>query len=365
MTMLLALALVVSLPQETARWSVGQAVLEIGTEFGEESYEFGRIRGVIQLPDGSIVVADQLNDQVRFFDAEGTIRHVRGRAGAGPGEFRLIKWLGRCGGDSLFVADVGNRRISIYKSTGELIGSQPLVAPVPGRSVWRIRCDDRHFLAVSPPEHPNPPSAGPFQGPVTIGWYDLSGSPVQSLGAFPGPEMYVRPSLTGAMPRPLGADIFVTILNSKAFIGVSNQRIIEVYNPDGSKRGELEVPFEARDVRQDDIEAAIDELVSGVSDEQLAARHRRELRGYEWPEMLPLYTAMIGDPAGYLWLRPHSSGGGGSQVEWRVVTTEGELVATVDVCSCVDIQQIGTNWVLGIQRSPLGGERVVRLPLVR
>lgn len=365
MTQLVPILLALAVAQQPVEWTVGEPKLEIGSVLGGGPTEFGAVAGVVQLAGGSVVVADRLSDEVRFFDADGRIEAVRGRSGSGPGEFRLITWIGLCGADSIFVLDGSNKRLTTFNVSGELIGTQPASSPKPGSSPWRLRCTDRHFLVVSQPDHPARPQPGPFQLPVSIGWFDISGEPVKPLGQFPGPELYVLPSLRGARPRPLGAEVFIEVLGSMAVIGTSDREVIQLFDIGGRNVTEIPVPLEARPTTDIDISAFIESETSEIRDAARAAQHARDLRNYEWPTVLPRYDAMVADPAGYIWLRPYSVPGSERTVQWKVIDLEGRVVAKVTLPSSIEVAQVAEEWLIGIRRSALGVESVLRLPLER
>lgn len=71
---------------ESNRWILSE-VLKIGVQEGDPNYMFGRLTGGAVLSDGSIVVADGMAQQLRFFRPDGHWEKTVGRAGAGPGEF--------------------------------------------------------------------------------------------------------------------------------------------------------------------------------------------------------------------------------------------------------------------------------------
>ena len=77
------------------------------------SQEFTQIRGVRELPDGRVLVADRLDRGVVVVDfVAGTVRPV-GRTGRGPAEYRLPTRLTAISGDSTLLQDEGNSRLAI------------------------------------------------------------------------------------------------------------------------------------------------------------------------------------------------------------------------------------------------------------
>ena len=366
MHVLLILTVIAILPQQEDVWRLGRVSLEIGAESSGGPDEFGRIAGVVRLPDGSIVVADQLNDEVRAFDSSGRTRWVRGRSGGGPGEFQLIKWLGWCAGSIMVVDGGGNRRVTRYAPSGTLLGTQPTYTLRVGQNPWAVRCDDQQVLVVGWPEFPTPVVPGPIQPQVAVGVLSIAGDSLRALGRFPGPENYVLPSLRGAMPRPLGASMFIAILHSRAFVAVSNRDSIHGYDLRG--RGPstaFRVPLAHRRTREADIKAWIHTEVSAISDRARAARYEADLKSYQWPDELPRFLALVPDPLGKLWLRPYTAPGSIGSVEWSVVDVEGKSVARISVPADLEVHQVGSDWVLGVRRTPLGVERVVLYQLHR
>jgi hypothetical protein len=86
--------------------------LVIGAPDGPSA--FGRIMDVKLGRRGQVYVADDLQHAVFVFDARGNLVRSVGREGRGPGEFQAPWRLALDPSDSLFVWDVGLRRISVY-----------------------------------------------------------------------------------------------------------------------------------------------------------------------------------------------------------------------------------------------------------
>jgi hypothetical protein len=114
--------------------------LRIGSAEDPDS-GFSRIAAAEIGPDSSLYVLESMANEVRIFDYHGRRVGTIGRAGAGPGEFRLLGRLGFAG-DTLWVWDAGNRRISWFDRSGQLLMETP--------TRIRIPVD----LGVSPPPVP-------------------------------------------------------------------------------------------------------------------------------------------------------------------------------------------------------------------
>lgn len=96
----------------------------------------GHISAVAQLTNGTIVIGDDANDMLHIYSAGGRRIRTVGRNGAGPGEFKSIRWVGECGRDTLYVYDSMQSRISVFEANGTLVRS--FSPPVP--RVAFVRC---------------------------------------------------------------------------------------------------------------------------------------------------------------------------------------------------------------------------------
>jgi hypothetical protein len=100
--------------------TVSAPVLRIAAE-GAGRPLIGRVTHAVRMRDGSLVVADDAEYTLHWFDAAGRFRFTRGREGAGPGEFRSIRWMSTCAQDSLYVYDAMQDRVAVYASDGRYV----------------------------------------------------------------------------------------------------------------------------------------------------------------------------------------------------------------------------------------------------
>lgn len=100
----------------------------IGEVDGPPERVFGRVRAIVAGVDGRIYVLDGQVPTVRVFDADGAYRSSWGRQGQGPGELQgpdagLIDLPdGR-----LVVRDPGNARLQLYSPQGDNAGTWPVI----------------------------------------------------------------------------------------------------------------------------------------------------------------------------------------------------------------------------------------------
>lgn len=100
---------------------------------------FTRIAAVAVDADGNTYVAESGENHVRVYDPAGQRIQVIGRQGEGPGEFQSVMYMGVIG-DTLWVGDLGNHRVTLFSREGRVIATLPapehVFLPQPG---WQFR----------------------------------------------------------------------------------------------------------------------------------------------------------------------------------------------------------------------------------
>jgi hypothetical protein len=108
-----------------------ELVVSLGEEDGEGFLDFPRAAAVSS--DHYFIVNSSLASEIRVFDLDGRFERVLGRAGEGPGEYRVILGLNVSKGDSLHVTDMVNLRRTVLSPDLEVARSHRL----PTRPVLR------------------------------------------------------------------------------------------------------------------------------------------------------------------------------------------------------------------------------------
>lgn len=106
--------------------------------------------GAARISTGELVVADRAASNILVFDSLGALVRRIGQRGQGPNEFRGIWWLGQCGVDSVFVWDLGLRRMTLI-DRGVAIVRQYSFPPDAGQGTpFTLACSASGTFAYQP-----------------------------------------------------------------------------------------------------------------------------------------------------------------------------------------------------------------------
>ena len=98
---------------------------------GDDENHFGRPQDVAFLPDGSILVADGLdNSRIVKFDAEGNFLKTWGEAGSGRGQFDGVHAVAADNIGNIYVADRNNDRVQVFNETTRSPWYHPSISPI-------------------------------------------------------------------------------------------------------------------------------------------------------------------------------------------------------------------------------------------
>lgn len=147
-------------------------------------HEFAQVRGLRELPDGRVLVADRLEEQVFIIQPKTGAALKLGRAGSGPAEYHYPTGIVATPGDSSVLIDEGNSRIAIIGPDLKIARSFTLIIPgVPLSSGPRGRDAAGKYLATIPGWFK---SRGPLKDTIDIVRLDYKTQRVDTVAAMRG-----------------------------------------------------------------------------------------------------------------------------------------------------------------------------------
>lgn len=287
--------------------SATPAAFTLRTLVGGDRLEAGLVVALIADEQGSVYVADRGRKQIAVFDSAGRLVRTIGRSGQGPGEFRSLTdlaWLG----DTLVVADLTQRRITLFSRDGRHLTAWPITSEI---AMLRRLIQGGPSLAAAVMVREGPVIAAAHGQPVR--------EAVRRYYHFtPTGEAVRIAGVEDATPEPRGSDCETT------------GGAIEILEPPFADRGPLaarrangELALATRDRYRIDfldprtgvpatrIDRPYPEL--RVTDPKWQAEAARFIAlgragaiqctpRYERPELQPIIRAMTSDERGRLWL---------------------------------------------------------------
>ena len=336
---------------QAGRWVVNDnPTLSIGTREGTGPELFGSIAGAVRLSNGSFIVADGRNRELKLFGSDG--RHVKtsGGPGGGPGEFRIIVAMHRCAGDSIYVYDSHQFRIAVYGPDLRYVRNIDLRNLIPsGYPPYDFSCNRNGLLAFLNRSHAAPPREGPLRPNVEINLVDRGGVAV-NLGQFPASEMYYQAPAAG--PRHLGKRTSIAVGSSSIVIGTADRYEVNEYSRQGVRLRTISERREPIPVTAREIAAYVDDHVVRNPRRNEAAT-RKYFAELLWPDVYPAYAAVLVDELDNLWIEDFPIPGRASG-NWSVFSVgTGAKVATARMPAGFRLLEAGSDFVVGVWRDEL------------
>lgn len=350
-----------------AWWVNDEPILRLGVLDGDPAYQFSGITGLARLEDGTVVVADEGSQEVRFFGSGGELEAVVGGRGGGPGEFTGLAGLGWSPSGGVWAFDFSLRRVTWIGGQGEISHLTTLASEPPVLNAVGALADGTFVLkqlwgygAVAEARNP-----GLRRDPVAVVRFDTAGALLDTLGLVPGREVFLfEEDGRGVMSTPpFARNASATIRRDRIVVGTQEEFSLSEYDADGILRRIVRIPGRVRAAGAHDLEAYIQGRLAGAPPE----RHpsiRQSLEEMPHPPTLPAYGGILGDRSGNLWVAEWAMAPRVASL-WTVLDPQGRWLGAVRVPEGFHPWDVGDDWILGTVRDELDVEYVVLYSLVK
>lgn len=368
-------------------WAAGQGwkvvdspLVDIGGKGGDPAYELDQVRGPVRLTDGRLVIANAATSEVRFYDAGGKHLRSSGRNGSGPGEYQQIAGLWRGPGDSLWVADLLVRRLTVLDSgeakAGRLftLGAQGSLMPTNGKVDFAIPTGlfaDGSVAAISQTFAINQKREGVFRDSMSVIHYGADGVVRDTMGRFPGAEMeqitltFGPQSVSAPTPVPLGKQTAVAVGGSRIFVAQNNGWEIEVRGLDGKLQVLARSSTTPGRITPSDVAAHRKEQLDAMEalpqirnlPEAMKKQFTARITEAKYPATFPFFAALVADEEGNVWAQEATS----PVVKagrYAVVDSTGRWLGVVAMPADFRPTYIGADAIYGVWKDAEGVEHV-------
>ena len=326
---------------------------------GEKEPELFIVETALFQSDGGVVVANGGASELLLFDPNGRLRARAGGQGGGPGELHQLSSLSIGPGDSLFVYDARERRLSVFDPGGafaraltlqgvDTLGNAMDVGVL--RSGEIIAAFSRHGAGT-----------GLVRDSVVVVTFAPSGTPTALLGVFPHVYVDLGPHTTpgggtAAYPVPalLSGMTAVSPGDRAIFVGVPEPYSLTRISTSGSLRvtRQRDLPPAVTDADRERFVAALELRRSAVEERDMVRRLRS-------PPTLPAFgfdpmTSMVGEQAllvtdaGGVWLHPFQFPHDSTAAPWPRFDAEGLYEGTVTLPPRFRATAVRGDVVLGV-----------------
>jgi hypothetical protein len=341
-------------------WDLGAApLLDLGGSDSAGGDQFHRVRSVVALPEGRVLVANAGTNELRIYDSTGRRVRTIGRSGSGPGEFRLLAWAVLAAGDSIVAYDPQLQRISVIDTALSATRTYALTVPSLRFPFARQRLSDGSIL-VAPEDAYTPASArGTHRDSLVLHRVDHAGRAKGVFLRLPGDDRFVLPEKRGVRSAPLafGRSVVMASGDSTLYIGGTDEYEVRGLTLAGATRLILRVNRSARPVTGDLIDAYKRRELSRVEGKEWLSFFTAIYDSMSYPATMPHLSALRVDDRERLWVRDYPVHPD-STPAWRVFDAVGNLVAMVTVPASFDILTIAADRVLGVWRDENDVEHV-------
>ncbi len=344
----------------------GEPVVDIGGGETEEDQLF-RVVGALRLRDDRIVVANGGTNEIRFYGPGGAFLSATGGDGEGPGEFRRLSAVRRLRGDSLFAKDTRLFRSSVFDGQGRFIRTvQPQGSR--GPSTIEIVFDDGMMMGSSVVRfNVTDVELGLFRMAFTFYRFDGAGDLIDTLGVYPGFELYMVPRQGGipsTSPHPISRSTYFQFLRDSYYVADNDTYEVQKYAPDGKLQQIVRLLTAPVQVEPQHMQVLRERALAGVTDDDQRRRTEQFYRDIPVPETFPAYGGIAVSVEGYLWVRAYDVPGNQAN-NWSVFDAEGTLRGTVELPPHLEPLDIGPDYVLGLWRDADDVEHVRLYELVK
>ena len=359
-------------PPEGSRleWRIGpEPSLSIGKFDGEDPYIFYRALDAHRLPDGRIVVAHRSSGELRVFDASGIHLESWGRAGEGPGEFEpgYLAAVEPWQGDSIMAWYSGFAgMVSIFDTNGNF-GRSFRLGGLPPDTRWprASRADGTILVTVNE----EPVSSG-------IEIWNGNGTRAAYLGSYSESETYQALSELEQEYYPYSVvysrTLELGLWGDLVFVGLSNRYEFKAFRADGTLARIMRLDHNPRPTTQADHDRHVEQEIAILKrrnppvSADLLKREREFHESAQMAETFPVFSEVMGDAAGYLWVREYDFPGEERPAPlWTVFDPGGRVLGFVETPPALVIKEIGEDYILRRTRDELGVESIQMWPLER
>jgi len=309
---------------------------------GIPDQSFSQVGTFVVDGEGGIFALDFKEQKIKVFDRTGKFLRMFGKPGQGPGELGMASGIQLTADNTLVVADATNRRLALFKPSGEFIKNIPMSGTLGlanilldgkgnsiGQEMGFAEGNARMFLEIKK--------------------FDANLKPLFSLDKL---EFPIPIPGSGAKMNVLEMmSIYQFDPMDNIYYGRNANYEIKVYSPEGKHIRSIQKEYDRVKVTQADIDemlARIPNVTPGVNIKDMIS----------FPEYFPPFQFFLLDDKGRLYVRTFTKGKAKGEYEFDVFDAEGKFSAQFITKSDLRLWKAGKAY--GIEETDEGYQVIKR-----
>lgn len=206
---------------------------------------------------------------------------------------------------------------------------------------------------------------GRMRIPAPLVLVSADGVALDTLAVVAGYETHVFDGGDAAVPY--GRELHVTVNDDRVYVGEASEMEFRVLGLDGRVHRSVRIPgydLTIPEAERDSIRRAI---LTSAPQLPPVLRPVAEDRAADIPHRRPAYSGLVVDSEAFVWLAPYLPRGTVSSQprDWLVFGPRGEWMGNVSLPPRFELDEAGSDYLLGRSRDELGVETVQLLRLIR
>lgn len=303
---------------------------------------FSAVGAFVVDPEGNIFALDTKDCNIKVYDKEGKFLRRIGKKGQGPGELGTSSGILMTGDGQILVEDVSNRRLALFKRSGEFIKS---ISTADKLGLVSLILDPQGGFAGR--------EMGLTEGNVKMFFeikkYNQDLKPLFSLDKI---EIPILLPGSGAKINPMEImSIYQIDKDGRIYYGRNAEYEIKIYDREGNHIRTIQKEYDRTKIAKEDI----DEMMERIGSAGPAGANLKDMLTF--PEYFPPFQQFFLDDRGRLYVRTYSKGKAKHEYEVDVFDAEGRFIA--QFISKSELQLIKGDKAYGMEETE-DGFRVIK-----
>ena len=320
------------------------------------------VRGLVRSPDGGFLMAESSMSRLRLFSSGGVPHATAGRAGAGPGEFRDMLAMVRCGPRAVAVQDPALNRVQFFSMA---LGQTGWLALPVGYNADRILgCGERQRLIILADQPRTIPVQKGLIRTVAVVAITSGSGTADTMHTMPGTDYLFARRVPGFVDLPLGQRALAAVGTSMVAAGSNMDGVITLFDLAGRRIRRIRLETPRRRLSASEVLEAYRERVSLEVNKETRMLLTAVLREAPTEAQSPMVEDLRVGLDDRLWVRAYPAEKS-LTATWYLVSATGRLEGVLTLPRRFAPYEIGSNYLLGVDHDADGVVTVQLLSLGR